>query len=166
MVISLPFLLTQLISFGILAFLLYRFLYKPLSKMMRERSAKISEGLNVAERARTEAAEASARTESELLSARKEAAEILTDARATAQKISTDEMTKTKQQIEDSLSKAQLEIQQERVAVMEELRREFGSLVMSAAEKVVRANLGDTKQNNELIKSTLDEALGARGVKN
>lgn len=166
MVVSLPFLLTQLVSFSILALLLYMFLYKPLSKMMRERSKKISDGLNVAERAQADAAEAEAAREQELLAARKEAAGILAEARTNAQKIAAAEVTKTEQEIEARREKAAAEIQQERSSVMEDLRQEFGSLVMSAAEKVVQANLGDAKQNDALIKATLKEAQDAKGAKN
>ena len=44
--INLPGLITQIVSFGILFFILSKLLYKPLVSMLDQRAEKISEGLN------------------------------------------------------------------------------------------------------------------------
>jgi F-type H+-transporting ATPase subunit b len=47
--ISLPLLISQLVSFVILLLLLWRFAYKPVLKMLDERAKKIKESIESAE---------------------------------------------------------------------------------------------------------------------
>ena len=49
-----PFLLAQIVNFFVLLFLLQRFLFKPLVKMLDSRKQRIAEGLQAAEMARRE----------------------------------------------------------------------------------------------------------------
>ena len=61
-----------------------------------------------------------------------------------------------KGEIEAERVRAQTNIERERDAAIEELRREFGGLAISAAEKVVKSTL-DEEKNRELISSVLEE---------
>ena len=61
--INLPGLITQLISFSILLFLISKFLYKPVVKLLDERAEKIKKGLDDAELASKSAENAAAHCE-------------------------------------------------------------------------------------------------------
>ena len=79
--INLPGLITQLISFAILVFLLTRFLYKPVVKLLDERAEKIKKGLSDAESASKGAEEAASKIEEELSQARLEGKKLIEAAR-------------------------------------------------------------------------------------
>ena len=71
--INLPGLLTQLISFSILAFLLYKLLYGPIVNMLDQRAKKIKTGLESADNAVKAAASSAVKVEEELAKAKKQA---------------------------------------------------------------------------------------------
>jgi len=159
--IALPQLLTSLVSFAILLFLLYRFLYAPLSRMMRERSQKIKDSLEAADKARAEAADAGDKIEQDIKEARKQAAEIIADARVSAQKFAERENERARRQVEETLKEAQADMERQKATLVAEVRQEFSELALLAAERIVRAKL-DRKTNQNLIESVLDEAARQR----
>ena len=59
--------------------------------------------------------------------------------------------------LESFISKAQAEIQRERDVAVDELRRQFGDLAISAAERVVRRSL-DKDSHKDLIEQTLSDS--------
>ena len=66
-------------------------------------------------------------------------------------------MEKARQDIETERARAEANIQRERDAAIEDLRKEFAGLAISAAEKVVRNSL-DESNHKELIDSVLEES--------
>ena len=75
-------LLAQLINFGIVVFVMWRWVYKPLMKMMDERAKEIAGGLKNAKEAELQLSSASSEKEALLNAARAEAHAILEDGRA------------------------------------------------------------------------------------
>ena len=92
--INLPGLITQLISFAILVFLLTRFLYKPVVKLLDERAEKIKKGLSDAESASKGAEEAASKIEEELSQARLEGKKLIEAARDASNQLREDEKEK------------------------------------------------------------------------
>ena len=70
-------------------------------------------------------------------------------------------MEKAREDIEAERTRAQGNIQRERDAAIEDLRREFAGLAISAAEKVVRGSL-DKDGHRELIDSVLEESSAGK----
>ena len=66
-------------------------------------------------------------------------------------------MVKVRDDIELERVRADANIHRERDAAIEDLRREFAGLAISAAEKVVRSSL-DEEGHKELIESVLEES--------
>ena len=124
--INLPGLITQIVSFGILFFILSKLLYKPLVSMLDQRAEKISEGLNAAEKAKADAKKSEEVIQQQLSEAKIEGQKLITQARET-------EITKVKEELESERNRAQTNIQRERDAAIEELRKEFAGLAISAA---------------------------------
>ena len=79
--INLPGLITQIVSFGILFFILSKLLYKPLVSMLDQRAEKISEGLNAAEKAKADAQKSEEAIQQQLSEARIEGQKLITQAR-------------------------------------------------------------------------------------
>ena len=155
--INLPGLVTQIVSFIILFIILSKLLYKPLISMLDQRADKIKEGLEAAERARDDASKAEESIIKQLDEARVEGQNLISQARETAEKFRKDEMEVATSDIENRKLKAEKDIQRERDAAIEDLRREFASLVITAAGKVVASSL-DEKEHGKLIENVLQES--------
>ena len=155
--INLPGLITQIISFGILFFILSKLLYKPLVSLMDQRAEKIREGLEASDMAREQAARSEEAIQQQLGEARVEGQKLVAEARETADKFREEEMARVRDDIGLERVRAEANIQRERDAAIEDLRREFAGLAISAAEKVVRSSL-DEEGHKELIESVLEES--------
>ena len=67
-----------------------------------------------------------------------------------------------RQEAQSLLDRARTEIQREREAAVNELRREFASLAISAAEKVINRSL-DREAHRQLIDEVLEESSTKKG---
>ena len=146
-----PFLIAQIINFCIVAFILYRFAFKPILATVDQRQQKIAEGLQYAEEMKAKLAEAEKKEAETLRQAREEAKKILEETRQSAkvmmEKNSQDAIAKAEQ----ILLKAEQRIAQERIAMFSEVRQEIARLVVLTTGKVLRKELTeqDKTQFNE-----------------
>ena len=155
--ITIPGVVTQIASFGVLFGILYILLYKPILRMLDERSAKIREGLESAERAREEAAASREDMQRQLDEARTEGQAMIAQAREVADRFREEELAKARTEIAAERARAEADIQRERDAAVQELRKEFAGLAISAAERVTRRSL-DESAHKELIDDFLEGA--------
>lgn len=154
--INLPTLIVYVVNFSILLGVLYFFAYKPLLRAMDQRSARISESLAAADRARDEAASSQAAIAEQLNQARREGQRLLDQAREAAERHREEEMVRARQEAEAFVERARTDIQRERDAALNELRVSFGDLAISAAERVIRRSV-DRQAHSELIAQVLEE---------
>ena len=154
--INLPGLITQLISFTVLLFLLTKFLYKPVLKLLDERAEKIKKGLSDAELASKGAEEAAQRIEGEISQARLEGKKLIEEAQKASTKLRDTEKKKISVEIKGMMDKAKKEIESERDGAILELKNEFGSLVIGAASKVIEKEV-DNKSHSELLNKALED---------
>lgn len=155
--INLGQLITQIAGFSILLFALVKFLYRPLLKVLDERSARIKESLEAADRVKQQAAESQAQMQDELQKAREEGQQMIAQAREVAARFRDEEMAKARQEIDAERSRAESDIQRERDAAIEDLRREFAGLAITAAERVVERSLDD-QAHKDIIDKVLEES--------
>ena len=92
--INISGLLTQIISFSILVGILYSFLYKPILKMLDNRSNKIKESLSKATEVQAQSEETETAIQAKLAEANKASQDILSKARETASKLHDSELNK------------------------------------------------------------------------
>ncbi len=159
--ISLPGLITQLISFLILFFLLYKLLYGPVTRMLDQRSEKIKASLDAAEEARKQAASSAARVEQEIAIARADGQKLIAEAREASSRLREAELTKVRLEVEEVRKRAVADIARERDAAVEQVRRQFADLAVTAAERVIERSL-DRNSHSELIDRVLAEGLQER----
>lgn len=76
--------LLQIVNFGLVVFILIKFLYRPIAKVLETRSEKIKEGLEAAEISIAEKDKLDNQIKTELAKARKEAAKIIAEAKKQA----------------------------------------------------------------------------------
>ena len=155
--LNLPQLIAQIVGILVLLFILKKLLYGPLLKVIDERSERIRESLEAAERTKEEAAANQEQMQEDLQKAREEGQQMIAQARDVAARFRDEEMAKAREEIAAERSKAEADIQRERDAAIEDLRREFAGLAISAAEQVVERSLSET-DHRDIIDKVLEES--------
>ena len=155
--VNLPAIIAQTVNFLILFFLLRAFLFKPILKMLDDRRDRIAEGLNAAETARAEAAQAQMKTEELMADARRQSQEAVANAQNISARIQAEAREQAGKDREVSIERARAEIQQERDRAIAELRGEFASITVKAAERVIGESL-DGDAHRRIIDETLAES--------
>jgi F-type H+-transporting ATPase subunit b len=155
--ISLTGLLAQLIGFAILLIVLRMVAFKPIMRMMDERSARIREGLEAAEKMRDQATQADAAVHKRLEEARQEGQGLIGQSQQIASRIQEEARQQARTEGDALLTRARNEIALERDEAIAQIRREFGDLTIAAAEKVIGQSL-DKKAHERLIEEVLAQS--------
>lgn len=128
--------ISQCISFAIVAFLLHRFAYKPVLKVLEERREKIAEGLANAEQIKKDLANAQGKAQEILAQANTQGNKLIEEARVSAAKILEQESQKAIATANEIITKARQANEAELARMKAELRREVGRLVVVTTAKV------------------------------
>lgn len=155
--INLPTLLAQIINFAILFGLLYLVAYKPILRMLDERSRKIKESMEQTELIKQQAEHAEEEVKKQLETAGKEGMKIVARAMHTGEEVRQKAQHEAKQDAKILIGRARVEIQRERDGAIDELRKEFADLTIMAAEKVIEKSL-DKPTHRQLIDKVLEES--------
>lgn len=147
-------LLAQMVNFAIVAFVLYRFAYKPILKTLNDRTAKIEKGVKDAENAKKKLEEVSVEEKEIMKKAKIEAQEIVKKAEETAKKSAEEISVEAKKQIEKMIADAQKSIDQEKSKMISEVKSEIAGLVVSATEKIIGGKI-DSHKDKELIEQVI-----------
>ena len=131
-----PHLIAQIISFLIVAGLLYKFAYKRIQDVLEERRQKIAQSLENAEKIKTELASTEAARKEILNKANTEANRLIEEAKAAAMQVQERESQKAIREAEQIIAKAQEAATADRARMMDELRGELGRLVVETTIKV------------------------------
>src|SRR5512136_190053 len=159
--IELPHLLAFMINFGLLLFLLTFVLYKPITKTLDERAAKIKESLEKAEQIKQESVRAEESVKAQIEAGRKEGQAIIAQAAQNAERVKEEAKAEARKEAEALIQKAQAQIETDREESFNKLRREFADLAVLAAEKVIEQSL-DKKAHETLIEKVLEEGLASK----
>lgn len=135
--LDLKMLVAQLVNFAILAFLLYRFAYKPMLKMLSERTKKIEEGINNADQAEKRLKEISEKEKDVIKEAKREAAKIIEAAKIEADEAHKHMIEKAREEIGAVINKEKEGMRLEKSQVLREIKSEVADLVMMSVEKVL-----------------------------
>ena len=155
--INLPGLITQIVSFLVLLAILYKFLYKPLLRMLDQRSARIKDSLETAQRVKEDAAQTKEEMRNQFEVTQAEGQAMISQAREVADRFREEELAKARHDIEMEWMKAEANIQRERDASIEKLRSEFAGLAMKAAERVIGKSL-DESVHRDIIEDVLTKS--------
>jgi len=154
--INLGYLISQIVNFALLAVLLYFAAYKPILRMIDERSDRIKKGLEDAELASRRAAEMEQEFEQRLAEARKEGQEIVAQATQMSEKARQEILDTARQEARAQVEKAKEEIARERELAMADLRQQVADLSLSISEKVIGESL-DQQRQRKLIADFLEQ---------
>ena len=159
--IELPYLVAFMINFFLLLILLTFVLYKPITKTLDERAAKIKESLEKAEQIKQESVRAEESVKAQVEAGRKEGQAIIAQAVQAGERVKEEAKAEARKEAEAVILKAQAQIESDRDDAFNKLRREFADLAVLAAEKVIEQSL-DKKAHEKLIEKVLEEGLASR----
>ena len=140
----------MVIVFGIVFVILAKYGFPVITRMVDERKQYIDKSLLAAREANEQLANIKADSEMILAKAHEEQARILNEAVATRERMLKE--AKTQAQVE-----AKKQIQAEKDSAISDIRRQVAVLSVDIAEKVLRKNLDDEKEQMEMIDRLLDE---------
>ncbi|MBF8266901.1 MAG: atpF [Dehalococcoidia bacterium] len=152
-----PSLIAYVVNFVILLAVLYMVGYKPILRMLDQRSERIRESVETAERVRQEAARQQESMEKRLDEARQEGQSLLAQAREMAERYREEEREKARQEAEAFIARARDEIRRERDEAIDGVRRHFAELAILAAERVIERSL-DAGAHRDIIERVLAES--------
>lgn len=152
-------LIVQIVAFIVFIFLLWRFAIGPITRVLDQRTERVRESMEAAQRMQQELQATAARNEEVLADARRQAQEILTQSRQQGDTLITRAQESAAQQQEIFLTQARNTLRNETEQARQQLRQEVADLAVSAASKIVRKEL-DPASQTRLIQETLAEAGG------
>ncbi len=155
--ISVPVLLAQVVNVTILFVLLYLVAYKPVMRMLDERSRRIKESLAQADSVREQAAQAEAEVKKQLEAASRDGQEKIARAVQIGEEVKQKAQLEARQEAEALITRARSEIHRERDEAIDEVRKEVADLTILAAEKVIDQSL-DKPAHRRLIDKVLAES--------
>ena len=151
-----PSLIVYLVNFSILLVILYLVAYKPILRVLDQRSNRIQESLEQAEKVQREASEQQTAFERQVAEARRESQAQFEEAQQRINQYEQEQRQRADGIVEAELTRARAEIQRERDIAVEELRESFGALAVTAAERIIRRSL-DENAHREIINEVLEE---------
>jgi F-type H+-transporting ATPase subunit b len=155
--INVPTLITQIVTFVILLVLLRFVAYKPIMRMMDERSRRVKESMEQAEALKAQSAKGEEELKKQLEAASREGQDRIARAVRAGEEVKQKAQEDAKKEAEGLIVRARAEIQKERDDAITEVRREFADLTVLAAGKVIEKSL-DKKEHRELIDKVLEES--------
>jgi F-type H+-transporting ATPase subunit b len=141
--INLPNIFAQILSFSVVALLLWKFAFKPVLATLDERQEKISAGLSYAEEMKAQLAATQQQTEVALKEAQQKAQAIVAEAQKTAKEFADKQQKEAIEKASGLIAKAQEAIELEKKKMLAEARTEIARLVVATTERVLAKKLTD-----------------------
>lgn len=130
-------LIGQMITFLVLWFIIYRYVWPIFSASLSERQTKIAQGLSMADHAKYKLQEADQQAQKLIREAKEQATDILAQAQKQADQLITEAREEGRRVGDKEIELARGEITQERNKAREALRQELAQLVVHGARQIV-----------------------------
>lgn len=147
----------MLFAFLVVFFILAKFGFPVITKMVNERKSYIDNSLVAAKQANEQLANLKAEGECILAKAHEEQARILNEAAKTREQIVAEAKDQARVEGNKLLEEAKKQIEAEKEDAIRDIRRQVAILSVDIAEKVLRKNLDDESKQTDMIERLLDE---------
>ncbi len=151
---------TQIVGFLLTVWLVRRYAWAPLLKVLEERRRRIASQFQEAERQQAEAAGLKARYDQELRGIEAQARKRLQESVAEGQRVAGEVKAQAQQEAARRLARAQDEIAREREKAKELLKQQVIHLTVRVAEKILRQKLDEPAQR-KLVGEFIEEVEAA-----
>ena len=150
--------------FLVVFFILWRWGFPSIIKMVNERKEYIDESLAKAEEANLRLANIQKQGEELLMEAREKQAQILREASETRDTIVGQAQEKAHEESARILSEAKAEIESQKQAAIRDIRSQVADLSVQIAEKILHKELPGSAEQAQLIDRLLDEVASSNGT--
>ncbi len=141
----------QLVNFAIVFAILYWFAFKPLVKIMAERSKKIDQSLKDADEVKKRLLSTTQERETIIIAARKQANIIIEKADENGEKRRNEILAKTREEVGQVINKERAILLKEKAETLQEIKKNVAELVILTVEKLLDEKM-DNEKDNKLIK--------------
>jgi F-type H+-transporting ATPase subunit b len=148
----------MLLSFGVVFFVLAKFGFPIIVKMVEERKAFIDKSLEAAKQANERLAGIQQEGEKILKHAREEEIRILREAEEIRNKVVDEAKGQAGIEAGKLIEEAKNAIRKEKEMALHDLRNQMATLSIGIAEKILRKNLDNQTAQRELVNQLIDEA--------
>jgi len=149
--------LAQLINISVVIFVMWKWVYRPLLRVMDERTKKIEQGLRDAEESTKLRQRAGEEKDQVIVDARLRAKSIIEEAQVKAQEEGALLLEKSRREVDRLLDQGREQLRKEKDEMIGQIKSEIGGLLALAVEKVAQEKLDDVK-DEKLIRSSLKAA--------
>ena len=143
--------------FLLVFFILWKWGFPSIVKMVEDRKAYIDDSLRKAHEANEKLANIQKESESIMQKAREQQASILREASATRDTIVEQAQEKAREESSRIVSEARAEIEAEKQNVIRDIRNQVAELSVQIAEKILHEKLSNDGKQRELIDRLLDD---------
>lgn len=144
------------ITFGVLLFLLGKYVFPPMLRNIHNRETAIRRSVDRANLIEQRLADIEGERKETLTRAREEADEILRKSRIEAEKLREQLLEKADREVQELHTQAKVRIAEERSAAIESIQREIADLICDTSEKVIGRSFTteeDRKWARELVEA-------------
>ncbi len=138
--------LAQLLSFSLVAVILWRYAFKPVIATLDERQRKIASGLQYAEEMKAKLAAAEQAAGAQLKEAQVQARELLAEAQRAAKEFGDKQHQEAALKAAALLGKAREAIELEKTKMLAEARTEIARLVVATTQRVLAKELSEPER--------------------
>lgn len=142
--------LMTIISFALLLFIVSKFAWEPISKILNEREALIDNNINQARQANENAEALNNEAREELANARSEANKLIQDTKWQVSKMKADNIDKANEEIEEMRNQSKESIKRERRQMLESMEDQIGHLSVEIAEQILKREVS-SQDHKQLI---------------
>lgn len=154
--INFPVLIANVVNFLIVLGVLYKFAYKPVLKMLHDRTKLIEDGVKNAEKAKIAIEEATKKHEQVLAKARTEAQAILAHAREQSEVQGAALLQHSKDEATKMIEKTKADLALEHDQLLKRAKDEVADVVLAVTEKLLKEKMTPEK-DRELVSKLLQE---------
>lgn len=149
-------LLAQIVNFLIILYLLQKFFYKPIAKLLEGRKRKIEESLKNADLIEEKLQKTQEQSAQILAEAQKNSQTLIADAKRESEKIISQATIDARKQFEEILGQSQIQIEAQRNQMQKQLEKETLNLVIEVVKKVLSRTL-KPKERQDLTTKAVSE---------
>lgn len=149
-----PILITQAVNFAVLLFILERFVYKPVMKMLDDRREGVRLALEREVKSSAKLASAGTEREKLLAEARVESQKIIDEAKKDGESVKVKLVAGAKEEIAKLKADADRKLKDERTRLVAEVKGEIGGLIVDTIEKAF-SDVLDAKAQGKMVEQAL-----------
>ncbi len=144
----------QIFNFAVVFAVLYWFAFKPIGKIMADRTSMIEKGLDDAKKVEKKLEETRIEFDKTLSEAKKQANAILEKAAAESEARKQEMIIRAKEEIGQIINQEKRKMQDEKAVTLKEIKKQVADLAIAAAEKILGEKMNEKKDMEMIRKIT------------